>query len=190
MTSPSLIAHINPDSGSWSSLIPSATPKLFISALGTTKGQAGSFAAQRAIDYDLNLSLAQAAKSAGVETYVLISVNGAKANALVPYSKMKGELEEAVQALGFKHTVIVRPGLIVGEREDTRMAEAVVRKFAIWAGAVSSAAKDFWAQDADVIARAAVRSGIECVEGKRENSKEGVWFLEQADIVRMGKTPQ
>lgn len=112
---------------------------------------------------------------------------GAKSNAFAPYTRMKGELEEAVQALGFRHTVIVRPGLIVGEREDTRVAEGVVRRLAGWAGALGSAAKDFWAQDADVIGRAAVNAGMTCVEGEREGGKEGVWFLEQADIIRLGK---
>ena len=115
---------------------------------------------------------------------MLISTAGAKANAYVPYSKMKGELEDAVKGLGFRYTVILRPGLIVGEREDTRVVEGVVRRLAGWAGMLGNGAKDFWAQDAEVIARAAVRAGVECVEGKRE---EGVWVLEQGDIVRLGK---
>ena len=102
---------------------------------------------------------------------------------------MKGELEDAVKGLGFKHTVILRPGLIVGEREDKRTMEGAVRSLAGWAGTlVGAVAKDFWAQDADVIARAAVRAGVECLEGRKDGAgTEGVWVLEQADIVRMGK---
>ncbi|KAI4852293.1 hypothetical protein E4T44_01579 [Aureobasidium sp. EXF-8845] len=38
---------------------------------------AGSIAARRKIDYDLNLSLAKSAKASGVEIYVLISTSGA-----------------------------------------------------------------------------------------------------------------
>lgn len=95
---------------------------------------------------------------------------------------MKGELEEAVKKLGFKHTVILRPGVIVGERQESRYAEAVARWVAgslgKWVG------KDKWAQDADVIARAAVRAGMECLEGKRE---EGVWIVDQAEIVKLGQ---
>lgn len=45
--------------------------------------------------------------------------------------------------------------------------------------------KDFWAQDADVIAKAAVRAGVDCVEG-RETERFRV--LGQADIVRLGRT--
>jgi len=46
---------------------------------------------------------------------------------MIPYSKMKGELEDSVNALGFDHTIIVRPGLIVGGREESRPAEFVIR---------------------------------------------------------------
>ena len=46
---------------------------------------------------------------------------------MIPYSKMKGELEDSVNALGFDHTIIVRPGLIVGGREDSRPAEFAIR---------------------------------------------------------------
>lgn len=59
---------------------------------------------------------------------------------------MKGELEDAVKALEFDHTVILRPGLIVGNRQETRFGEAVGRKLAGLAGALGNAFKDPWAQ--------------------------------------------
>ena len=65
------------------SLFPRApAPQLFISALGTTRAIAGSVEAQRAIDLDLNLSLARAAHDAGVDTYVLISSASARVTGL------------------------------------------------------------------------------------------------------------
>jgi len=81
--------------------------------------------------------------------------------------------------------VILRPGLLVGSRQEFRAAEWVLRKAATAMGSVSNALKDFWAQDVDVVARAAVKAGTECVEGRRE---EGVWMVQQADIIRMGRT--
>ena len=90
-----------------------------------------------------------------------------------------------MRALGFAHTVILRPGLIVGTRSESRPAEAVFRGIARVLGKVSNVLKDGWAQDAEVIARAAVRAGLDCVEGRRE---EGVWVLEQGDIIRLGRT--
>ncbi|KAF2091802.1 NAD(P)-binding protein [Saccharata proteae CBS 121410] len=177
----------------WPTLFPAVTPdtatppRLFLSALGSTRAAAGGLANQRKIDYDLNLALAKAAKDAGVTTYVLISTTGANsaANAtLQPYPRMKGELEDAVKALGFEHTVILRPGLIVGRREESRFIEAPFRYLASGLGSVTNKLKDFWAQDAEVIARAAVSAGLKCVGGERET---GVWMVTQADIIKMGR---
>lgn len=183
-SSPKLKPLVASDSSTWASQYPHNAP-LFISALGTTRAQAGGLDNQRKIDYDLNLDLAKAAKQAGATTYVLISSSGANSKSFFSYPKMKGELEEAVKDLGFEHTVILRPGLIVGQREDSRPPEYAFRKIAGVAGIVSSAwLKDFWAQDADVIAKAAVSAGLQCVEGKVDNK---VWLLSQSDIVRLGK---
>lgn len=133
---------------------------------------------------DLNYDLAKAAKDAGVDTYVLISSASASSSSMLPYSKMKGELEDKIRALGFKHTVILRPGLIVGNRSETRVGEAVFRHIAVGMGKISNALKDSWAQDADVIARAAVEAGLRCVEGKKE---AGVWEVVQKDIIQLGR---
>lgn len=77
-------------------------------------------------------------------------------------------------------------GLIVGERGETRVAEAVLRKIAGAAGSVSNKLKDFWAQDSEVIARAAVKAGLEGL--KEAGGEEKVKILGQADIVRLGRT--
>lgn len=152
--------------------------------MGTTRAAAGSVEGQRKIDYELNLELAKAAKGAGVDTYVLISTSGASSTSMMAYPRIKGELEEAIKALNFKHTVILRPGLIVGERNDSRPAEAIVRGIAKGLRSLTPALTNFWAQDATVIARAAINAGVQCVEGKKE---AGVWELGQADIVALGK---
>ena len=52
-------------------------------------------------------------------------------------------------------------------------------------GHVSNKLKDFWAQDVDVIAKAAVLAAQQCAAGKKDT---GVWKLEQADVVRLGRT--
>ena len=182
-----LNSMIEQDSSKWPDTLRdlTPTPDAYLSALGTTRGQAGGFEAQRKIDYDLNLALAQAAKAGGIKVFVLISSGGSSAKARMPYLKMKGELEAAVKELGFPHTVILRPGLLLGSREDSRPPEAMVRFFAKGLASISKGLTDFWVQDAGVVAKAAVSAAARCVEGKQ---KEGVWMLEQADIVRLGRT--
>jgi uncharacterized protein YbjT (DUF2867 family) len=98
------------------------------------------------------------------------------------YPRMKGELEDMVKALGFKHTVIVKPGLIMGAREESRPAEAVLRGFAGLLKKVSPSLTNFWGQEASQIGRAAVVAGMQCLEGKRE---AGVWEVGHAEIVRL-----
>lgn len=186
--SPKLTTIEATDNAEWPSKFPSsAKPSIFLSGLGTTRAQAGSVEAQRKIDYDLNLALAKAAAEAGVKTYVLISSGGASSSSPFAYPKMKGQLEEEVQKLGFEHTVILRPGLIVGTRDDSRPTEAALRFVATAFGKVNSKwLKDTWAQDATVIGRAAVNAGLQCADGKR--TEKGTWIVGQADIVRLGRT--
>ena len=105
---------------------------------------------------------------------------------MLPYAKMKGELEDAVRELGFRETVVVRPGLIVGkERSDRSFGQWWAGNVAGGLGRMSRGWKDGWAQDADVIARAAVRAGVMALEGRGEG-KEGWWIVGQADVVRLG----
>jgi uncharacterized protein YbjT (DUF2867 family) len=99
---------------------------------------------------------------------------------------MKGELEEAVKGLGFEHTIIVRPGVIQGDREERRAAEWVVRKVARGFGLLGNWAVDPWAQDSDVIAKAAISAGLKALEGGEGVPK--VWDVGPSDIVRLGRT--
>ncbi|KAF2847452.1 NAD dependent epimerase/dehydratase family protein-like protein [Plenodomus tracheiphilus IPT5] len=189
LPNPTASTKLNPitstETSIWPSLFPrEMKPRVFFSGLGTTKAAAGSLEAQRKIDLDLNLELARAAQEAGADTYVLISSANASSKSSFAYPKMRGELEDAVQLLGFKHTVILQPGLIVGDRNESRPAEAAVRTLAKGLRSLTPALTNFWAQDASVIARAAVSAGVMCVEGKKE---EGVWIVGQGDITRLGK---
>jgi len=84
--------------------------------------------------------------------------------------------------LEFEHTVILRPGLLVGDRSESRLAEGVFRGVANVMGHVGL--KDFWAQDADVVAKAAIAAGLQSLEG----GKPKVWEIGQAEIIKLGRT--
>jgi uncharacterized protein YbjT (DUF2867 family) len=86
-------------------------------ALGTTIKIAGSQAAFRAVDYDANLAVARAALAAGARRAGLVSAMGASKNSTVFYSRVKGELEDALARLPFDGLVIARPSMLVGDRE-------------------------------------------------------------------------
>lgn len=165
-------------------------PNIFFSAFGTTKGAAGGFDNQYKIEHGLNVELARAARDAGSKVYVLISSSGANKNSSIPYSRMKGEIEEDVKALGFERTVILRPGLIGGQREESRPLEAAIRFVAAGVGKVHSSLKDSWAQDADVIGEAAVNAGLKALAGDVPAGSEKVWLLYGSDIIRHGQKGQ
>ncbi|HEV8691959.1 MAG TPA: NAD(P)H-binding protein [Ideonella sp.] len=86
-------------------------------ALGTTIKIAGSQAAFRAVDHDANLAVATAALAAGARRAGLVSAMGADARSKVFYSRVKGELEDALAQMRFEGLVIARPSLLVGNRE-------------------------------------------------------------------------
>lgn len=97
--------------------LPAAAAELYL-ALGTTIRAAGGQAAFRALDFDANLAVASAALAAGVERAGLVSAMGADARSRVFYSRVKGELEDALAAFPFTGLVIARPSLLTGDREE------------------------------------------------------------------------
>lgn len=119
--SPKLEAVVEADSAKWGPMISSLKPlpSVVFNAVGTTRAAAGGIDNQWKIDHDLCIENAKAAKAAGVKTYVFISSAGTRAfpASMVPYSKMKIGVEDAIKELGFDHAVILRPAAILGERE-------------------------------------------------------------------------
>lgn len=103
---------------------------VLFSSLGTTLRDAGSQAAQYRVDYGYQYEVARRAAARGVPHYVLVSSWGAKPKARSFYSRMKGELEEAVQALPFRRISILRPPLLLrpgSTRSGERLTAAVLR---------------------------------------------------------------
>lgn len=97
-----------------------------ICALGTTRAKAGSAAAYRAIDYDYALAVATRIRGGGATRFALTSSMGADARSRFVYPRTKGELEDAVDRLGFPSLTILRPGFLGGERGEHRPMEAVM----------------------------------------------------------------
>jgi uncharacterized protein YbjT (DUF2867 family) len=113
------------DPADWGDAVAAIAPDAAICALGTTWRLAGrSEAAFRAVDRDLVLRLAEAARRAGATRFVLVSSAGADLSAKPFYLRVKAEAEAAVTALGFERLDILRPGLLRGARgADRRLLE-------------------------------------------------------------------
>jgi uncharacterized protein YbjT (DUF2867 family) len=85
-------------------------------ALGTTIRAAGSEAAFRRVDFEAVLAVAGAARAAGARCLVVVSALGADPKSPVFYSRVKGEMEREVAALGYERLVIAQPSLLLGDR--------------------------------------------------------------------------
>lgn len=93
--------------------------------LGTTIKKAGNETEFRKVDHDYVLNLAQNARSHGVKKFILVSAMGANSNSKIFYSRVKGEIENAVRELAFPSTIILRPSLLLGERKEFRLGEKI-----------------------------------------------------------------
>ena len=105
-------------------------------ALGTTIKVAGSQPAFRAVDFDANLAVAQAVRAGGTQRLGLVSAMGADARSSIFYSRVKGELENALASLGFATLVIARPSMLAGDRaalgQAVRGGEELAVKASRW----------------------------------------------------------
>jgi len=97
-------------------------------ALGTTIAKAGSQAAFRAVDYELPMRAARAAKQAGIEQFLLVSSVGADPASSNFYLRTKGELERDLGALKLPALHIFSPGLLLGQRQEFRLSEAFAQR--------------------------------------------------------------
>ena len=90
------------------------------SCLGTTLAVAGSKEAQWRVDYDYQYNFAEHCRNNGVPTFVLVSAAGAKAQSKLFYNRMKGQLEDAIKALGFARLLIFQPSVLVRKGSDRK----------------------------------------------------------------------
>jgi uncharacterized protein YbjT (DUF2867 family) len=98
---------------------------VLFSAFGTTIKKAGSKEVQWKIDYTYQYQMAQAAQRNGVPAMVLVSSAGASVNSNIFYSRMKGELDRDIKALGFERFTILKPSILAGNRNEKRAGESV-----------------------------------------------------------------
>lgn len=91
--------------------------------LGTTIKKAGSQEAFRLVDYSYPLTVAKVAKEQGASHFLIVTSMGASAKSMAFYSRVKGEIEEALKALNLPALSIFRPSLLLGDREEFRLGE-------------------------------------------------------------------
>ena len=102
----------------------------YVSCLGTTIRAAGSREAFIAVDRELVLRLGRLAFDHGARHAVLVSSVGASRQSGNFYLRVKGEVEDALEKIGFTRLDLVQPGLLLGPRADRRPAERLFQAMA------------------------------------------------------------
>ena len=102
----------------WGEAIADIAPDTLACAVGTTWQKAGESEEEfRAVDQELVLATARAARDAEVPQWIAVSAAGANRHLRDDlYLQVKGEVEEALIKMKFRRLDILRPGLLRGPR--------------------------------------------------------------------------
>lgn len=132
---PQKVTHIPFNSGDYTLTQPA---DIAICCLGTTMKKAGSKKAFQHVDFELVVDFAKKAKAAGINRFAVVSSIGANHKSSNYYLQIKGKAEEELKSIGFERLVIVRPSLLLGNRNEKRLGEDIgkilysVFKFVFW----------------------------------------------------------
>lgn len=107
-------------------------PELFQSdcvfiCLGTTIKKAGSKEAFEKVDFEIPKEIASLSGKGKVKRLVAISSLGADANSSTFYLKTKGKAEDAIFENGPDTSIVVRPSLLIGDRDEFRLSEKIAQ---------------------------------------------------------------
>lgn len=91
--------------------------------LGTTIKKAGSQEAFRKVDYHYPMQVATLVKQLNIKHFIIISAMGANAASRTFYMRTKGQLEDSLKSLQLNRLSIIRPSLLIGERDEFRLGE-------------------------------------------------------------------
>lgn len=99
----------------------------YVSCLGTTLKTAGSREAFIAVDRELVLRMARIARELGARQAIVVSSAGASRQSGNFYLRVKGEVEDSLEKMGFDRLDILQPGLLLGARGERRPGEALAQ---------------------------------------------------------------
>jgi uncharacterized protein YbjT (DUF2867 family) len=93
--------------------------------IGTTAAKTNDKKRYKSIDYGIPVTAAKLAKENNIQTFIVVSSMGANASSTLFYNKIKGEMERDVLKEKIKNTIILRPSLIGGTRDEFRLGERI-----------------------------------------------------------------
>ncbi len=98
-------------------------------ALGTTRQKAGSKEAFYKVDYTYVWEFGRIMAQNKAQSFTLVSSMGADKDSFFYYNEVKGKIENAISQLDFEKITIVRPSLLLGDRQEERFGEGIAQTF-------------------------------------------------------------
>ena len=103
---------------------------VFFCCIGSTIKKAGSKDAFRKVDYQAVVDFAELAKQQNVLQFTLVSAKGSDPKSPFFYNQTKGDADNAVLNMNLKSVTIFKPGLLLGDRNESRFFETVAMSIA------------------------------------------------------------
>ena len=155
------------------------TGDCIFSCIGTTKGAVqGDEALYWKIDHDIPVHTATMGKAAGFDTFLLVSSVGAKAASTNFYLQLKGLVEKDILAANYRSTHIFRPSLLLGKREEKRIAERIFQAtMKPLSSLMIGSLQKFKPIEAGDIAKAMIVAAHELQPGKHTYEYNEIWNL-------------
>jgi uncharacterized protein YbjT (DUF2867 family) len=94
--------------------------------LGSTLKQAGSKTAFIHTDYTLVVDTALTGLRLGAKHMLVVSAMGADPHSMFFYNRVKGEMEQALRGQSWQRLTLLRPSMLLGERENKRPNETIL----------------------------------------------------------------
>lgn len=140
--------------------------------LGTTMKVAGSKAGFIEVDYTFPLQFAISAYNNDVPSMHVVTTTGANSSSSIFYNKVKGQVQEAIAALGFYSCYFYQPSMLIGERNEKRVGEKIGQKLMLFLDFLIPAA--YKAIAGKTVAEAMLRCALKQAPGTRHITSDEI----------------
>lgn len=96
--------------------------------IGTTAKKTPDKDLYRRIDFGIPVQAARLCKKNKINTFIVMSSLGANPKSNVFYNKTKGKMEESVLKENILNIYVLRPSIIIGNRNENRLGEDIGKK--------------------------------------------------------------
>ncbi|NOV04679.1 NAD(P)H-binding protein [Paenibacillus planticolens] len=91
--------------------------------LGTTIKKAGSQEQFRKVDFEYPMKLGEIASRGKAGVFAIVTAMGANPASSIFYNRVKGDVEHGLRSLNLRSLYLLRPSLILGDRDEVRVGE-------------------------------------------------------------------